>query len=771
MPAQSGRASVPESAASIVEPAVSRGREWLRHWELWVALAVGAFLRLWQPGASQFLGDQAGLMQLARLSAQHGAIPVTGIYSSINTLNPPLSVYVLLPFAWLTRDPLLALISQECWNVLGILFCYIFTLRSFGRRTAAISTILFATAGAAVDYSRLLWQQDYLPPFIALWALFTFAGGVHGKRRWLVPAVVFLTCAALLHPTAALLAPALLLALLLCPTKPRRWEYVTSGIVFALLLAPTLLWEAVSGWVDAAPFQKSLIGGSKTVDPVIFFRLYQVLGGPVTPERSARQVHGIGSLVTLLYHTPTNTNFSASSAYRALGQLPLAIAVAGIALFAFGWLVLTYRVFAPLRHVSPVRVDGASRGQRARGWAFGAWARLRAEPGLRAMALLWVSVTLPPATMIDHSQNVYPHYLLSLFPLLFVVSGIGAISLIDHARQLASGLALRRFSPRLRRLPYALTTGVLTLFILAQMTESAVMVSSLASGAFEASPTNGNGYGYLLQDLRSANARLGDLQREQGARSVFIATTLRVNSALAYALVGDHGDRVSVDSSCLVLPAADESPALVEATSDDQPAHALLATLPGATRLRPIPLPGGAPLDTYRVSASPALATDDVEVAPATFIDSGGFGLRLEAVALTTTGGVRLRWTVLDGASAGTTPDIVRALARIQTPDGAQSSPSDFQDCAPQRWHAGETLYTWLGLPRYSKSDTLLVGLQSYTQTLDFASVGPFTVLSALVKRSPFHDTTITASAGATNGVKGTIAPGWYEAPIATLLT
>ena len=121
MSVQSDRASSPESTAVSAVPTQGARRDWLRHWELWVALAVGAFLRLWQPGAGQFLGDQAGLMSLASQAVQRGAVPVTGIHSSINTLNPPFSVYVLLPFVWLSHDPLLAVISQECWNVAGSL--------------------------------------------------------------------------------------------------------------------------------------------------------------------------------------------------------------------------------------------------------------------------------------------------------------------------------------------------------------------------------------------------------------------------------------------------------------------------------------------------------------------------------------------------------------------------------------------------------------------------------------------------------------------------
>lgn len=769
MPEQIGLSSPKGSApAPAASPAQARW-EWLGHWELWIALLVGAFLRLWQPDVTQFLADQAGLMQLARLSVQHGALPVTGIYSSINTLNPPLSVYVLLPFAWLTHDPLLALVSQECWNVLGVLFCYIFVLRIFGRRTAAISTILFATAGSAVDYSRLLWQQDYLPPFIALWAMVTFAGAVRGRSGWLTPAALFLTCAVLLHPTAALLAPALLLALLISPAKPRAWEYVASGVVVALLVAPTLIWELLSGWVDAATFQRSLSGGSKTLDPAVFFRLYQVLGGPVTPQHSPRQVHGVGALISLLLRAPTDTYFSPGSAYGSLGQLPLVVALTAVALFAYGWIVLTYRVFAPLRRHAPATADsGSTRGQRARNWLRGAWGRLREDPSWRAYALLWVSVTLPPATMIDHAQNVYPHYLLSLFPLLFVVSGIGAVSLLDTASAIGSALAARDRSPRWRRLPYAITAAALSLLIAAQTVTSAAMVTSFASGAFDAS--SGGGYGYLLRDLRSADAQLGALKRRSGARSIFIATTLREDAVLAYMLVGDHSDRASFPSSCLVLPGPSESPGLVAVTSDDQPAGALVAVLPGATAVASIPMPGGASLRTYQVTAPVAAAPGDVAIAPATYIGSGGFTLRLDAVALERTGGARLRWTVLNPSAGSSAPVIVRSLAQIQRAGGVTVRPVGFQDCATQRWRTGEIVYTWMGLPNVAPGDSLLVGAQTYTESLDFTGVGPVALLSAQNKRTPVRGFTISAASGAT-GVVGNVVGDWYRLPISAPTT
>ncbi|HKV83000.1 MAG TPA: glycosyltransferase family 39 protein [Ktedonobacterales bacterium] len=768
MSVQNDRASIPESAAVNAVPTQDARHDWLRHWELWVALAVGACLRLWQPGADGFLGDQAGLMQLARLSIQHGAIPVTGIYSSISTLNPPLSVYVLLPFAWLSHDPLLAVISQECWNVAGVFFCYIFVLRTFGRRAAAISTALFATAGAAVDYSRLLWQQDYLPPFIALWALFTFAGATQGRPRWLLPATAFLTCAILLHPTAALLLPTLLLALLLCPLKPRRWEYVASGAVVALLLAPTLIWEVLSGWADIAPLQKSFFGGSKVLDPAVFYRMYQVLGGPVTPERGPRQVHGLSDLLALVIHTPTNTIFTPRSAYGALGALPLFVALAAIALYTVGWLVVTHRVFAPLRRVSSGSPANAPPARRLLVWLRAAWVAARADPQWRAALLLWVSVTLPPATMLDHSQNIYPHYLLSLFPLLFVVSGVGAVWLLDRAGRLVARLTARGAAPRWRRAPLIVTIGVLSILILAQTAESTLAVASFSSGAYDGSPVHG--YGYTLQDLRVADARLGQVQQTQRARRIFIASVPRADLAMAYVLVGEHADRVSFDANCLILPASDESPALVAATSDDQPAQSLLATLPGVTQITAVALPGGAPLDVYRVSAPLASAPGDVAVTPATFTAGGGVTLRLNAAALTPTGGLRLRWSVLTSTPKGATAALVAPTATIQSATGAAKSPMNSSACGPQQWRAGESLYTWLDLPHYSSGDTVILGLRQYTQTFEQANVGFVPVLSARMPQSPLITAIIAPVAGAQSGSPGAVTSEGYVLPLLPLI-
>src|SRR5262249_59340690 len=102
------------------------------HWGIVLALGLATLLRLYHLEQSQFFDDQAGLMSLAHQAVVSGALPVTGIRSSIGTLNPPLSIYLLLPAALFTSNPWISLVALALWNVLGVLLLYVFTLHYAG---------------------------------------------------------------------------------------------------------------------------------------------------------------------------------------------------------------------------------------------------------------------------------------------------------------------------------------------------------------------------------------------------------------------------------------------------------------------------------------------------------------------------------------------------------------------------------------------------------------------------------------------------------------
>lgn len=722
-------------------------RPWTRHPEFWIAVALGAFLRLWALNSTRFLFDQATLTTLARDAVLNHVVPVAGLSSSIFTLNPPISVYLLLPFAIFGTNPLPAVVALALWNVAGVALCYVFALRYFGRRIAAIGSLLFAAGPAAVEYSRFLWPQNYLPPLVTLFAIVVYLGCVRGRRGMLAPAVLLLALGALLHPTVLLLAPALLAGVLLAPHRPRWHEYVLSAAIVAVLLLPTIIWELVSGWSDLRLLATYSSGHAK-IDPEVFFRLYEALGAPGLPQSGSvphAPPHSLAGIIQLLAAPVTNPSLGPASPFAALAPLYVALGLAALLLFAVGWLALTARVFAPAWRLwrEPRAVnERVGRVARLGAWATAIWHGLRADAGWRAYLLLWLLVTVPLAALIRHSSPIFPHYLIVLYPFAFLTMALGAVWLAQAAARLAGRLHLS--APIGRAVVLALVAAL----VLGQAAQSLLSTVSIATGQFDARIA---AYGYPLSALQQADARLSTLKRQAGARQVFIAESLDESVAMDYALVREHADRVGFVDNCLVLPPADAGPALVVASSDSPDGRAL-ATLPNATMLAAIPMAGSAPLVVYRVAAAaPTIYPGETPLAPVSFQDSAGAGLRLD-------GGqsdgqqVRLRWTAMASTPPGAAPLTLRMQTRTVSSTGQVSRVWTFRDCAPTRWQAGDTVFTWLPRPPSwsaaisTASDSMLIQGERFTTTYVMPTFGPFHLLvsqrqsvswSYLAPRSP----------------------------------
>ncbi len=578
------------------------GQQWVRHWEFWLALGLGAFLRLWHIDLTQFLEDQRNFMTIAREAVLHGAIPITSVTYSISTYSPPLSAYLLMPFAFFGKDPLPAVISIALWNILGLALAYIFALRYFGRRVAATAALLLATCGNAVNYSRFIWQPPYWPTLFALWAITLYAGCILGRRIWFLPNVILLALATLLHPAAAILLPVTVVALLLAPQRPHRWEYAAVGLVLLLLLVPTILWEVVSRGYDLRLYAHFLRQhGTFGLD--VFSALFHLLGAP------------------------SSGDFGPASLYATFGAWYGPINALAVLLFAVGYLVLSAAVALPLLTVWRELPSRGGRWTRVRDGMRPAWERLRADAGLRAYLLLWLWVTLPPLSMLHFSTPPTAHYLLSLFPAAFIVAGIGVRWLIEIPARLggatSGGSSVQHSVPRL--VP-PLVTGVVVLLIVAQATQTALYGSTLADGHFDAMRF----YGYPLAEVQAADAQLGTLQRTQGAKQIFVITSdvARFQSPLDYLLVSEHPDRVASPDDCLLLPAPTAGTTLEVAAVPGGHASQFLDGFPNAGRVGEIPMPGGAPFPVYRLQGAAPPLPDETTLGPVTFLDAAGNGLR-----------------------------------------------------------------------------------------------------------------------------------------------
>jgi 4-amino-4-deoxy-L-arabinose transferase-like glycosyltransferase len=662
------------SGAPKAAPLWSRLRErlpdWVSHWELWLALLLGGWLRLFALDRTLWLDDQTQLLDMARTAILRGMIPATGIPSSVGFLNSPISIYLLLPIATFTANPLPQTIALALWNVIGVAICYVAALRGFGRRVAVWSALVFAVCPATVWYSRFLWQQNFIAPLLGLWTLTLFAAVKTSDRRWFVAHILLLLACILLHPTVAYLIPVTLIALWLSPHRPGRAEYALAALGVLLLLLPTLIWEAQSGWSDVLILASSAQRSSH-YDGEVAVALFNVLGAP------GPQTLGAGTL------------------FNRLMPLFNTLTALTVTLFVVGWLILALRLWrGMLAAWKPIPPRTATWRDRT-AWGAALAGDLRRDAAWRLYFVLWLWVTIPPVIMIRHSITIFPHYLIVLYPGIFIVIGLGAASLLSWARKLgrpAQSNALPATFARigLRAAPVALLIALLIALLGGLTLQSALHTTSVSSPLYSVT----EGYGYPLNTMLGAVDALNTIQRNEGISSVDIISATPppgYYNDLATLLRNEKSTRSMMDGACLRLPATPASLIVTEKSS--VPAAQLLATLPNATRVGAIALRGGSPATVYRVKPLSSAISGETSAGGVTFGEASQSGLRLEAFQRVAPDLVRLRWTVLT-SFASTRPLLTyHVQAAIGAPNG--SSAQKGVSCGATHWSAGDTLITW----------------------------------------------------------------------------
>ncbi|MGZ3714649.1 MAG: ArnT family glycosyltransferase, partial [Ktedonobacterales bacterium] len=241
-------------------------------------LLVAALLRLVLLDQTSFLGDQAELLFLARSALAHHALPVTGIRSSIGTLNPPASIFLLLPFA-LLGDPLGATVATAVANIVAVLLLYRLTDRYIGRRAAFAVGLLYATAPWPIYFSRFIWQQNLLAPIVILFIWTLCRGLIDRKRGWLGWNVVLWGIAVQLHPSAAPLLALTVLGVVWAWRTVRLRDVLGAVIGLVILFLPTLIWEVVSKGSDL-PYYGALGQTPAIFNGDVFNQLLTVLTPP-----------------------------------------------------------------------------------------------------------------------------------------------------------------------------------------------------------------------------------------------------------------------------------------------------------------------------------------------------------------------------------------------------------------------------------------------------------------------------------------------------------
>lgn len=553
---------------------------WLAVWEVYPIIALATFLRFYHLSMTEFDADQAILYRLPREAVVHGLIPVTGTIASIGMINPPGYVYLLMPIAAFTANPMADVVFTALVNVAAVILTYIFTRRYFGRLAGTVAALLFATAFQAVQYSRFIWQPNLLPFLTLLFMLALFWGAVERRPGWLRAALPLLAIMLQMHATPIYLAIPLVVALVLA-YKTVRWRDLLIGLfLFLLVFAPYFLWESATHFADIPV----LLGASHS--PAHFddqaLQFYMDFLSPYVKQPTASH--------TLLFQ------FVPFLRWERLAMFALALGGGVLAVLGLGWRwvrVMDHSRF-PEGELPLISGDLPSFWQKLRRH----WSAFAASPQ-RCGLLLLLAWQIPPLLLISHhTVALQMHYLLIFLPGPFILIGL----LVSQATSWCGEIREKDLS-RLLRLAFP----ALSLLI--------VVLQFLGTGAWLVDESQGlhvHGYAYdTLQDVQGAVDAADQLAQSRHLHHVYIDVDTYTRDTLTY-LAGQMRTpstllNLSLDpsyyhsSDCLVLPDAARGPAVMLLEPADTLDAALLTHFASATLVSEPPRLGGPPFRLYIV--------------------------------------------------------------------------------------------------------------------------------------------------------------------------
>ncbi len=371
----------------VEKPLASPYRQPLRRWELIACIGVfflAAVLRLGAPGITEFKRDEATLSRLALDLAKGEQFPFLGIGSSVGFPNAPINVYLFaIPYA-VGNNPVLATLFVGFLNVIAVALLWKMTRRYLGGEAAFLASLFYAVSPWAVIYSRKIWAQDILAPFVLATVFTGILGFLEKKpKRWAqLVHLLLLALTVQIHFGAVTLIPLSLLMMVL------GWRRITRSFWIGIGLAGLASLPFLYGLYDADLLSISAVRESlnnagdkedsvrEISDKAFDYAWFTVAGSDI------HSLAGENQFQRYLDRVP--------SVYRLFDLIPIGTLISAIGL---GLLVL----------------------------------RKQYAPNLVIMLLSWLIL---PIVMFTYSwAEPTPHYMIPMMPVAYMIFGFGIVIL------------------------------------------------------------------------------------------------------------------------------------------------------------------------------------------------------------------------------------------------------------------------------------------------------------------------------------------------------
>ena len=599
---------------------ITKHFSWKRSWECYVILLIAGCLRLYQLNTSEFDADQAAIFGMAHAAVRYGMVPLVSIRASIGIEHPPVAIYLYMLPAFLSANPLWAIVLVGLLNTFAVLLTYLFTRRYYGRLAAFIAALLYATATEPLTYSRFIWQPNMIAPLTVLFLFALFWGVVERRKGWLFPAILLLGLIYQLHETSTLLIFPLLVAIVLAPGTIRWRDLTFSLIALLVLFSPYLLWEYSTHFADV----NTVITMAKRpahIDTTAL-TLYQAFISPYT--YSATMQIGSNPAAILRLFVPI---------FYLLRHILLLLVFGGLAIAGLQAMLPTRRpATAPFVHGTDTLYGNPVWGTGNPGWRGhaspiaqiqGWWMQLRNSPYRCGLLLLCVWQVLPILVLSRHSVSLYPYYMLMLLPGPFILAGLfisQVVAWTRHPHQLAvrptASQADREDRPYMLSLQlHFLRYGMYAIAAFVVLSQLATCTASLLD-----SVQGHNGHGKTWNDLGSLQHALAEADSVAQARHlnrVYVTTDTYTQTAFGYLVEQMHTPTSLFDDShCLPLPSPKDGPAVLLVSPFAQVTQSLLNAFATTTLVDQPARLGSLPFKLYIVDP---LTMPSLPIATTTF--------------------------------------------------------------------------------------------------------------------------------------------------------
>jgi hypothetical protein len=260
---------------------------------------LSSIFRIFFLGNTEFKADEALTFFTIFEFVKNHQFPIVGIQSSTGFHNFPFAIYVLSIPSFIILDPQFLTFCIALLNVIAVPFFYLIVRKFYSNYVAVVSSLLLALSPWSILFSRKIWAQDLLIPFI-------------------LPFFYFLHRLIISHDKKSSFWLFFFAALLL--------QIHGSGIIFVLITIGILTVKRIS-----CNYRQCIFGFLAGIIPVIPYFYYQVFSGTICKDCSTfmfvrNQMHGFDYkhfLRPFQLLTGIPFNFELGSDYRQFIQLPL----------------------------------------------------------------------------------------------------------------------------------------------------------------------------------------------------------------------------------------------------------------------------------------------------------------------------------------------------------------------------------------------------------------------------------------------------------------